>query len=162
MWKMWQRRLQDRCRGRRRRCRGRRRICMRPQSSAAALASTPTRNCSEPLHRSQGQAHVDPNSICRLVRAGLVRGNAPKPAHYPQSSRTDAGRQRVVAGNARIWRPWNFTALGRGNSPGNIMGALIKRVSRIVRQNRAAGDPLCRDLAAYVPRKSVAKSKSRK
>ena len=41
MWKMWRRRSQGHCSGRKR---------MRSHSSAAALASTPTRNCSEPLH----------------------------------------------------------------------------------------------------------------
>jgi hypothetical protein len=43
--------------------------------------------------------------------------------------RTDAGRQCVIAGDARIWRTWNFTARGRGNTPGDIMGSLIKRAS---------------------------------
>ena len=41
MWKMWRRRSQGRCNGRK---------CMRSHSSAAALAFTLTRNCSEPLH----------------------------------------------------------------------------------------------------------------
>jgi len=41
MWKMWRTRSQGCCNGRK---------CMRSHSSAAALASILTRNCSEPLH----------------------------------------------------------------------------------------------------------------
>jgi hypothetical protein len=66
------------------------------------------------------------NPICRLARAVLVRGNAAKPSRHSESSGTDAGRQCVFARDARIWGTWNYAALGRGNTPGNVMGALIK------------------------------------
>jgi len=51
-------------------------------------------------------------------------GNAPKSSRHSQSSGTDAGRQRVIAGDAWIWRTWNFTALGRGNTPADVVGSL--------------------------------------
>src|SRR5262245_22271724 len=78
---------------------------------------------------SRAQAHVDSNSICRLARVGLVRGNASEPTRYPEPSRTDADRQRGIARDARVWRTWNFAALDRGHTSGDIMGSLIKRAS---------------------------------
>src|SRR6516162_9243425 len=77
--------------------------------------------------RSQAQAQVDSNPICRLARAGLVGGNASEPARYPEPSGTDADRQRGIARDARVWRTWDFAALDRGNTAGDIMGSLIKR-----------------------------------
>ena len=39
------------------------------------------------------------------------RGNASEPARHPEPSGTDAGRQRGIARDARVWRTWNFAAL---------------------------------------------------
>ena len=93
-------------------------------------------------HRQRGrtQAHLDSGPICRLARAGMDRGNAAKPAHHSKSSGTDAGRQRVIAGHARIWRTWNFPARGRGNTPGDVMGSLIKELLRLVRSKMAPAE----------------------
>src|ERR1700730_14632084 len=88
--------------------------------------------------RSQPKAQIDSNSICRLARAGLVRGNASEPARHSESSGTDAGRQCVIGGDARIWRSWNFAALGRGNPPGDLMGSLIKELLWLVHSNPKA------------------------
>src|SRR5215831_14477322 len=74
---------------------------------------------------SRPQAHVDSNPICRLARVGLVRGNASEPARYPEPSGNDADRQRGIARDARVWRAWDFAALDRGNTSGDIMGSLI-------------------------------------
>src|SRR5262245_30949030 len=79
--------------------------------------------------RSQPQAHVDSNPICRLARVGLVHGNASEPARYPEPSGTDAGRQRGIARDAGVWRTWDFAALDRGNTSGDTMGSLTKRAS---------------------------------
>jgi hypothetical protein len=38
---------------------------------------------------------------------------------------------QVVAGDARIWRTWNFAALGRGDTPAAVMESLIKELPRI-------------------------------
>jgi hypothetical protein len=99
-------------------------------------------------HRQRGRAQAAPRSgaIYRLARAGIDLGNAAKPAHHSQSSRADADRQRVIAGNAGIWRTWNFSARGRGNTPGDVMGSLIKELLRLVRskwrRQRDAMSPL--------------------
>ena len=45
----------------------------------------------------------------------------PKSARHSQSSGTDAGRQRLVAGDARIWGTWNFAALCRRDIPGDVI-----------------------------------------
>src|SRR6266404_3721992 len=54
-------------------------------------------------------------------------GNAPESARHSEPSGTDAGRQRVFAGDARIWRPWNFAALGRRDTPADVTTLLIQR-----------------------------------
>ena len=77
-----------------------------------------------PCPRSQPEAQVDSSPICRLAVAGLVRGNASAPADHPEPIGTDADRQCGVATDARIWRAWNFAALDRGNTSGDIMGSL--------------------------------------
>ena len=69
-----------------------------------------------------GLAATHSNPICRLASAGLVRGNASEPAHHPEPSGTDADRQCGFARHARVWRAWNFAALDRGNTFGDIMG----------------------------------------
>src|SRR6266550_6252448 len=80
--------------------------------------------------RSWPQAHADSNPICRLARAGMDLGNAPESARHSESSGTDAGRQRVLAGDARIWTTWNCAALGRGDTPADVMEPLIKELPR--------------------------------
>src|SRR5258705_13324799 len=57
-------------------------------------------------------------------------GNAPESARHSESSGTDAGRQRVLAGDARIWTTWNFASLGRGDTPADVMRSLIKELPR--------------------------------
>ena len=47
--------------------------------------------------------------------------NAPEFARHSEPSGTDAGRQRVLAGDARTWTTWNFAALGRGDAPTDVM-----------------------------------------
>jgi hypothetical protein len=47
--------------------------------------------------------HVDSNPICRLVCAGLVRGNASERASHAGPSGTDASRQRGIVRGARGW-----------------------------------------------------------
>src|SRR5450759_2442764 len=49
-------------------------------------------------------------------------GNAPESARHSESSGTNAGRQRVIAGHARIWPTWNFAALCRGDTPADVIG----------------------------------------
>jgi len=44
--------------------------------------------------QSQPQAQVGSNPICRLARAGLVRGNASEPADHPEPRSTLCHRQR--------------------------------------------------------------------
>jgi hypothetical protein len=58
-------------------------------------------------------------------------GNAPESARHSESSGTDAGQQRVLAGNARIWTTWNFAALRRGDTPADVMESLIKELPRV-------------------------------
>src|SRR5712692_9857844 len=57
-------------------------------------------------------------------------GNAPESARHSESSGTDAGRQRILAGDAWIWRTWNFAALGRGDTPPDATESLIKELPR--------------------------------
>jgi hypothetical protein len=54
-------------------------------------------------------------------------------AHHSESSGADAGRQRVLAGDARICTTWNFAALFRGDTPPNVMESLIKELPRLIR-----------------------------
>jgi hypothetical protein len=58
----------------------------------------------------------------------MALGNAAESARHSESSGTDAGRQRVFAGDARIWTTWNFAALCRGDTPADIMASLIKEL----------------------------------
>ena len=60
---------------------------------------------------------------------GLVCGNATKPARDAESSGADAGRQCVVAGDARIWRTWNFTALASRKYSRRCYGIIDHRAS---------------------------------
>src|SRR5437660_6863780 len=64
-------------------------------------------------------------------------GNAPESARHSKSSGTDAGRHGVLAGDPRIWTTWNFAALGRGDTPGDIMGSLIKELPRFEKHDRS-------------------------
>src|SRR5262245_53189202 len=102
-----------------------------PSKRAEALSLMTERGplCDSEVERSQPQANVGFNPICRLARAGLVRGNASEPARYPEPSGTDADRQCGVARDARVWRTWNFAALDRGHTSRDIMGSLLKRAS---------------------------------
>jgi hypothetical protein len=70
----------------------------------------------------------------------MDRGNAAESARHSESGGTDAGRQRVIARDARIWRTWNFAALGRGNPPGDLMGSLIKELLRLVHSKMAPAE----------------------
>src|SRR5208337_1662196 len=65
--------------------------------------------------RTRGRTEADPDSgsIHRLAGIGLDCGDDVKSTHHSESSGTDAGRQRALVWNARIWRPWNFAARGR-------------------------------------------------
>src|SRR6266496_1357938 len=58
-------------------------------------------------------------------------GIAPESARHTESSGTDAGRQRVIAGNARIQRSRNFAASGRGNSSADATVWLIRVGNRL-------------------------------
>ena len=70
----------------------------------------------------------------------MDRENIAEPARHSESSGTDAGRQRVIARDARIWKTWNFAALSRGNTPGDVMGSLIKEFLRLVRSKMAPAE----------------------
>jgi uncharacterized protein YbjT (DUF2867 family) len=52
-----------------------------------------------------------------------------------QSSGTDANRNRVIAGEAWICRSWDFTALGRGNTPEDAVEVQMKEAPRLIRFN---------------------------
>jgi hypothetical protein len=58
-------------------------------------------------------------------------GNAPESARHSESSRTDAGRQRVIAEDARIWRTWNFAAHGPRDTPADVTESLITELPRL-------------------------------
>ena len=70
-------------------------------------------------------------------RTGMDLGNAPESARHSESSGTDAGRQRVLAGDARIWTTWNFDALCRGDTPADVMESLIKELPRFEKHDRS-------------------------
>ena len=59
-------------------------------------------------------------AIRRLARTGMGLGNASESARHSQSSGTNAGRQRLVPGDAWIWGPCNFAALGRRDTAGDV------------------------------------------
>src|SRR5712691_6589561 len=64
-------------------------------------------------------------------------GNAPESARHSESSGTDASRQRVLAGDARIWTTWNFPALCRGDTPADVMESLIKELPWFEKHDRS-------------------------
>jgi hypothetical protein len=60
------------------------------------------------------------------IRSDLVFGthsirNTPGSATHSQSGGADADRHRVIAGEAWICRTWDFAALGRGNTPEDVV-----------------------------------------
>jgi hypothetical protein len=61
--------------------------------------------------------------------------NVPEPAPHAQSSGTDANRHRVIAGEARICRTWDFAALGRGNTPVDVIELRMKEAPQLIRFN---------------------------
>ena len=60
-------------------------------------------------------------------------GNASESARHSESSGIDAARQRVLAGDARIWTTWNFAAHGRRDTSADVMESLIKELPRLIR-----------------------------
>lgn len=52
-------------------------------------------------------------------------------ARHSDSSGTDADRQRVLAGEARLWTAWNCAALGRGDTPADVTEWLIQELPQI-------------------------------
>ena len=92
MWKMWWRRSQGHCN---------RRKNIRPHLSAVALGYLLRRIAQSRCPRKPAlQPKLISNPICRVARAGLVRGNASEPARHPEPSRTDAGRHCGIARGA--------------------------------------------------------------
>src|ERR1700686_346688 len=59
-------------------------------------------------------------------------GDASEAARHSESSGTDAARQRVLTGDARIWTAWNFAAHGRRDTPADVE-SLIKELLRLIR-----------------------------
>jgi hypothetical protein len=70
-----------------------------------------------------------PRPALRLARISLDRGNASEPARHSESSGTDADRQRGIGQDAWIWRTWNFAALNREHTQGNVARSSIKEFS---------------------------------
>jgi hypothetical protein len=114
--------------------------------SAAVLASTLTNNFSELLHAKPTLNPCWFQSHLPLGITGMDLGNASESAHHSESSGADAGRQRVLAGDAGICTTWNFAALFREDTPPDVedtppdvMESLIKELPRLIPlQNQVA------------------------
>jgi hypothetical protein len=99
------------------------------------------------------------NPICRLARADMDLGDASESARHSESSGTDAARQRVLTGDARIWTAWNFAAHGRRDTPADVES--IKELPRLIRSKiklRALVNWFPLQLASGVARSKRAKS----
>src|SRR3979490_1852621 len=132
MWMMSLRRLAGPCSERRR---------FQRSSNLAARASTLTRSFSEPCTPSWTCAPTDSNPACRLARTRKGLRNVPESAPHAQSSGTDANRHHVIAGEAWICRTWDFTALGRGNTPKDVIEWRMKEAPQLIASSAEGGAP---------------------
>jgi hypothetical protein len=60
---------------------------------------------------------------------GVGLRNASESSHHSESSGTNAARHSIIAGAPWICRTWNFTALGRGDTPAYLKKLLIQKAS---------------------------------
>ena len=98
------------------------------QDRVAVLRSTLTRTSQSRRARSRPQPRTHSSPICGLARAGVLIGNA----RHLESSGTDADRQPVLGGDARIWTTWNFTALFRRGTQADFTKSSTEALPRSI------------------------------